>query len=125
MEPANINPPPDDPDARLESLLREPAAVLPDAGFSLRVIAALPPPTPVGRPWSHTTLGALAAGFGMLIALASVALWGDWNANWAPVLGPFSALDASLGDPVVLAAIALAVVSVAYALRLTPRRLWA
>ncbi len=125
MEPANANLSPDDPDARLESLLREPAAALPDAGFSLRVLAALPPPVPVARAWSHTTLCALAAFFGTLLALAGVALWGDWNSTWAPVQATFSALNASLGDPVVFVAIALAVGSVAYALRLTPRRLLA
>lgn len=52
MEPANLNSSAPD-DTQLEALLRQRAAPLPDDGFSMRVVAALPPrnaTTPTSAP---------------------------------------------------------------------------
>lgn len=49
MEPENLNSPAPD-DEQLEARLRRSAAPLPDDGFSLRVMAALPPRPPAAAP---------------------------------------------------------------------------
>ncbi|HVW20265.1 MAG TPA: hypothetical protein VHC86_03545 [Opitutaceae bacterium] len=68
MEPANLRPD-DDP---IEALLRRalPPEV-PDAGFSARVLAALPPPSRRSLPWRQILLCAAGAAAGAAAALAT------------------------------------------------------
>lgn len=85
MESTNLTPlPPDDEFERfLSDRLAHP---LPDAGFTLRVLAALPPPRPpplVSRRAALLAIGALAGGFAAWRhgALApGVAEWRDFTA---------------------------------------------
>ena len=117
MEPANVNPPPDPDEARLESLLRGAPMALPDDGFSTRVLAALPPParTPARR--SHLAWCTAAAALGTVLALVIAAPWSAMHDTWRPVLSALAPLGANLADPAVLAALLVATASAVYALR--------
>jgi hypothetical protein len=121
-----MNPPPDDFDAQLEGLLRQPGPALPDAGFSTRVLSALPPPQPVASHWlgahSLTRVCTVASLLGILAAVPIIALVSDGESAWAPVAATLTSLKSSLGDPIVAATLLLAIGCVLYALRTTPRR---
>ena len=87
MEPADITPPSPE-DARLETFLsHDLAAPLPDAGFSARVLAALPPRQRYRAP-VQGRITALAAG---ALAGLAVALW--QGANWSDLISIVSQLE--------------------------------
>jgi hypothetical protein len=124
MEPADLNSSPERDDARLEAWLRQPTAPLPDDGFSQRVLAALPPsapatvsvfvPAPARLNWRRLAVCTTGAIIGGIVAYSGKASF---------VL-PSAALDSTvtaLGDPTTLAALAITVAAVLYALR--PRAL--
>jgi len=124
MEPADLkNDPPDD--AQLEAWLRRNAASTPltDAGFTSRVLAALPPSAAVRsnvRRRVFCLAGALAG-----LALTGL-LGGDWSRtpeNIALVVQPFTLALDQLSNPPTAWALALAAFSVVYALRRTLRPL--
>lgn len=126
MEPADLNSSPDRDDAHLEALLREPAPPLADAGFSNRVLAALPPPNTdrsvALSPTRATPWRGLLCAIGALAGVA-VAFYGlGWPPStmamqWQPVEIAFDPADAEKLGPVLGTAIVTATISVMYALR--------
>jgi hypothetical protein len=96
MEPADLKTPSPD-DRRVDAWLRQPPPELPDAGFSARVLAALPPQK-TATPWvpSRTLLCTLALMAGMALAFSrgisssgtatNPEQWREISANLAPLL---------------------------------------
>lgn len=115
MEPAELNPPEDDP--RLEAWLRQPVAKLADDGFSARVIAALPP---AREPRRVRGFRPLVCAIGALVG-AGVARFGldssTWTENWIPLETSLAPLRATLTDPASLPTLAVTAVALLYALR--------
>lgn len=68
MEPANLNSPSPD-DQHLRTLLGQGLPPLPDDGFTQRVLAALPPPTPKRTLSFRALLCTVAAVAGLALAL--------------------------------------------------------
>lgn len=116
MEPAKLNSP-DPADARLEALLREPASdVLPDDGFSQRVMAHLPDaelsrraaivPLGTDRPlvWSRSDLLGTGAAVAATLFLAQVsdATWAGANAALRQIEAAFFSLAEAGFDPSLL-----------------------
>ena len=125
MEPTDLkNIPPDD--AQLEAWLRSanPAAPLPDDGFTPRVLAALPPSTAahgVRRRMLCVTAGAIA---GTVVAFS---LGGDDPGHWPDVvqnlnaaLQPLSGVLPQLLKLPAVCALTVAFASVLFAFRGTP-----
>jgi hypothetical protein len=118
MEPANLNASSDD--ARLEALLRRPAAPLLDDGFSRRVLAALPPVTPQslpefsGAPWVVSLGGGI---FGTAFAIVGVFLWPGVGSDLAHSIDGIVRNFAVLADPLFLLAVAITTVSLWYVFR--------
>lgn len=80
MEPANLTPTPED--EQLETLLRRVEPPLPDDGFSVRVLAALPPVEPASSgigAWLNVQTALVLAGAlaGFFVAEAHGARWSD------------------------------------------------
>lgn len=125
MEPADLNSPSAPDDAALEARLRQPLAPLPDAGFSQRVLAALPPPVPAAAParaharWPRAAICLLGALVGFLIARRGETEFSatEMSAQLQSSLAP---LGAALADPKMLLSLVLTVVVVLYALRPGP-----
>jgi hypothetical protein len=109
----------------LETLLREPAPVLSDNGFSARVIAALSSTKPVRR-WKARAV------FCVMGALAGGLIMGSRFNSAAEAKGDFIRLDvtldqiasafAPLADPMIVTGLVLAAGSVAFALWIGDRR---
>lgn len=99
MEPTDLNSPsaaPDELDRRLQDLA---SPALPDAGFSQRVLAALPARR---LPWGQTwLLPAVGAAVGLALVLGR-------GASAAPLIPSSDQIGAALADPTVLSAIAIA-----------------
>lgn len=119
MEPANLNSRPPDED-RLADLLKSGSPDLPDAGFSQRVLAALPPPRRRLLPWSSLLWAGAAAALALVIVqgMGGSVLNADIGA-WTSQAG--AALERLLADPwsagallVAAAALALAWTEEAY-----------
>lgn len=102
-------------DDQVDALLRSPPAALPDAGFSDRVLAALPPPAvaPSAR------LRAVFVGAGTIAGLGLFLLGGPDGAALFGTLPPLAAALASIvepfANPYVITALALAAGSLALA----------
>lgn len=112
MEYPNLNPPPEN-DANLAELLRQQAPVLPDDGFSARVLAALPPRSE--RHWLFSPRFAVAVGAG---ALAGITFAWRQGSTWRDSVDGLSRLDRELAaasrilsDPNLALALALTVIS--------------
>ncbi len=112
MEPANLNSSPesDADDARLAAWVREQAgaAPLPDAGFSTRVLAALPPRR---RAFSGRRVIACAGGaaVGALATRLDLGEWPTAASIFAPVGDAIRAAAALTLDPWMVAGVAIAV----------------
>ena len=130
MEPADLKPPSPSArdDARLEALLREPVAPVPDAGFTQRVFSALPPSAAapavissrqVARPnWGRLAACAIGAVIGGAIGYVG-------EASWVPSVAHLESFVLWLGEPTTLVALFITTAALLYALR--PRalaRLW-
>lgn len=103
-------------DSALESLLRRDRAELPDAGFTARVAAALPPARPA---WERRRLvaGAAGAAAGLALTLANGSGWRSWvDAAYSLELSA-GRLLAALGDPINAVILAAAFCAVLAALR--------
>ena len=103
--------------------MRRPPAPLPDAGFSARVLAALPPPANARPALSRTAVCVAGAAIGTLIALVGVMSPGSWTVNWAVVQTTLDPLQTQLLDPTVVTALTVAAASMLYAFRSGARRL--
>jgi hypothetical protein len=119
MEPADLNASPDRDDARFEAWLRQPSTPLADAGFSARVMAALPPPAvPQQTGFSRRVACILGGIIGTGITLYGIGWHASWTVgSWTPPATDWDTQARQLLDPVVLGALALAGASVLYAFR--------
>jgi hypothetical protein len=118
MEPANLNTSPED--ARLEALLRRPAAPLPDDSFSTRVLAALPSARPQALPplSSAPWLVSLGGGIvGTVFAIAGVFLWPGVGSDLAHSIDGIARNFTVLADPMFLLALAITTFSLWYVFR--------
>jgi hypothetical protein len=118
MEPANLNSP---DDAQIEALLRPTAPILPDGGFSTRVLAALPPPVAARQSWPRVAvcLAGAAAGLGFALWSLAALSGGPWNAKALA-----DALVEAIGwlaDPLLGGALLVAAFSLLFAFRLELR----
>lgn len=112
MESPHLNSRPDDDDP-LVALFRSNSTALPDAGFSIRVLNALPP-----RRKEHqlhllllasTLLGGTAAG--LALALLKGSSWNRMADDFNQMGNDFSACGAALSDPWFILAVALTIAS--------------
>lgn len=126
-----MNGSPDRDDARLEAMLRETNSPLPDAGFSLRVLQALPAretaaagavTSALPGPFPRFILCRIAAAIGTIVALATSGFGAAWSANWHDVQIAFAPVIAQFSEPLVLTSLAVAAASTIYAFRWNPLR---
>ncbi|ACB75850.1 hypothetical protein [Opitutus terrae] len=124
MEPSSLNASPQE-DAALTAMLRAQSPVIPDDGFSARVLAALPPPqTARARwPWVAYVGGGLA---GAIFIVARAGSWPDLVAGTNQLAGALSTVAAPLTEPWLVLALILTALSLVITLPFTqPRwRLW-
>jgi hypothetical protein len=113
MEPSDLNSAPDRDEAQLEAWLRQPTAPLPDDGFSNRVLAALPPPTPARARWLRPAFCVAGAIVGAIVGRTS----DSGIETWAQIQTALEPLRGALSDPAMLAAVTIAIVAALYALR--------
>lgn len=115
MEPADLNPPLSPDDQQLETWLRATSArpPLPDAGFSQRVLAALPPST---RQAKAKRLAFYAAG--TVVGLTVVVLGGLRFEDFTPRFEPaFMDTLVQSGSTAIFAALGITLGSLWYAFR--------
>lgn len=112
MEPADLNSSAHaNDDARLATMLRAAAPVLPDDGFSTRVLAALPAPH-IERPqWGRIVFGAVGAAAGCGLAFGSGASWEDLQMGGGRIASAFLRAAPAFSDPMVAAALGVALLS--------------
>jgi hypothetical protein len=121
MESANLNLPPDN-DARLAALLRSTHTDLPDDGFTARVLAALPPPTPSAVPFLERPAGRpIVLSIAALAGLA-LALWQGLSVETLRTLVPAvqqttATASVSVTDPAFSIALFVTAASVLYAMK--------
>ena len=116
MEPSDLTPSSKMGDeAQLDALLRRAAPPLTDDGFSARVLAALPAAPEQRTSWRRSIfclVGALAGcGFAFWRGLAA----SDWEAGFERVATAFLNLGPAFADPLVGAALVVAVLSLGVA----------
>ena len=113
--PALNNLPPDD--GEIEQLLRTCASLpsLPDAGFSARVVAALPSSAFASRRRFWFVVAGALAGIGVVVVRSET--WSDWAAAWPQLVQAATAVVQVSLDPVMLAALTVSGLSVLYALQ--------
>ncbi len=121
MEPANLNPPPND-DAHLAALLRQNHTDLPDDGFTARVLAALPPRAPRSapifeQPAARAIVFSLAALAGLAFAFAQGLTWETITAIIPTLQQAAASTSVSLADPTPSLAFLIAALSILYAMK--------
>jgi hypothetical protein len=121
MEPTGLNSS-EDPDARLDELLRRPAPLLPDNGFSPRVMAALPAPTGRGRFYLRCLVCAAGAMIGVLFVLACTPSWSDLTSSFEPMDSSIGSLIGILTDPMLALVMVVTTGSLLYAFGIRKRR---
>lgn len=118
MEPANLNPTPDAKgDARLEAMLRGATPPLPDAGFSTRVLAALPARAQPRVPWRRILFCLVGAAAGSGYALWRGVSGLDVETGADRLGNALANLGLSLSDPKFVAAMGVTLLSLAVAFR--------
>ena len=104
-----------DPDSRLEEWLRQSGPMLPDEGFSARVMASLPPPAAASRPvrrWLVCSVGAVG---GLLYALVRTPSWPEVTGGLARVINSLDTPMALFVDPTVAIMAFVTALSLLYA----------
>jgi len=112
MEPVNLNPP-DPADHRLEELLRTSTpAPLPDAGFTHRVLAALPPARRTApRQWLRPVILTVSALAGVTVVVQQGWGWSDLATAGTQSLQSLSDLSFFLADPWIAVAVGITAIS--------------
>lgn len=107
MEPANVNSPPPD-EAQFEAWMRRNAATapLPDAGFSARVLTALPPRR-APFAWRRTLLCVAGAAVGAVLARSRSGSWPTLRVVTEPLRDAAQTVSAVFADPWVGASLAI------------------
>lgn len=127
MEPADLNSRPAETDP-LESLLRQRAPALPDDGFSVRVLAALPTHTPQrtqrvsASPFTRSMFCLVGGLLGAAVAIVALALSPGVTTEASRSLDAIRESTAVLFNPSVALALAVATASVLFAFRGERRR---
>lgn len=112
MEPANLNPNPDD---ELEAFLRLAPAPLADHGFSARVVAALPAPS---RRHSSRMWLCIAGGVtGSIVAVIRGASWRAVTESSDELRRAFASLSGLANEPWCVLAVVISVAAAIYVLR--------
>lgn len=113
MEPSDLNSPASDD--RLESLLRQPAAPLPDDGFSARVLCALPPPPPARQAWPRRTCYLVGTLAGVIYLTTRDVDWSATSTATDQLAAMMVQIADSLSAPAVVLAFSITVLSLAVA----------
>ena len=113
-----MNPVPDaNDDAHLEALLRRAATPVPDDGFSMRVLAALPPAAEPSALWSRAVFCLAGAAVGGGFAYWEGASWPGLRADFAQARTAFANVSPTLADPLFAAAVTVTLLSLLVAFR--------